>query len=114
MLDTTPYLVNKAVVWKNPIPDGYGKYEFSDPVEYDCRWLDKQELYRDNNQTQKLSNAVVFFKKEVLPGEMIMKGSLSDLDSSSSSQYNDDAYEVKTTQEQKDVEGNIVWYKIVV
>lgn len=75
-------LVQTAVVWKNPSPDGYGKYTYDSPTEISVRWQDKQELYRNEAGEQVPSEAVVFVGEDLDVGDILYYGEISDMDSS--------------------------------
>lgn len=109
-MQVSHFMTDSAVRWANPSPDGYGGYTFDAPDELDVRWLDKQEWFRDNTNTQILSNAVVFSTTQMTVGERIYKGSLSDLDSSSD-YYSSGVFTVKKTFGEKDTDGNVIMWK---
>lgn len=75
-----------AVYWEYEGPDGAGGGIYSSPVEIECRWEDKQELFRDNETgEQVLSNAIVYPDRDLVVGGYLLLGSLDDLGSDSAS-----------------------------
>lgn len=74
--------LNQTVVyWGNPANDGYGGRTFDDPVELDCRWSDKQDLFIDIDGQEKRSEAVVWVESDVVVGGYLYLGDLDDLSS---------------------------------
>lgn len=78
-------LVQTAVYWGNPEPDGEGGYTWDDPIELDVRWEDSQELVLNNNGEEVLSKAKVTVSQDVDEGGWLYLGSLDEsaLDSTS-------------------------------
>lgn len=71
-----------AVYWANPVKDGYGKFTFDDPIEIDCRWIEKTKLIMNKNGDQINSFAQVQVNRDMKEQEMLFLGTLDDLDSS--------------------------------
>lgn len=120
-MDITERLNDKAIRWKNPRPDGYGKFVYDPPEEIDCWWEWRQEWFRDDSRTESLSNAVILTNMAIQGGERLKKGTLpadsSGVDSSSGagpSPYDDDVWEVRLSEEEKTVGGKTVIYKVTV
>jgi len=84
-----------AVYWSAPVPDGYGSYTYTDAVEIDCRWEEKQELYIDPLGVEKLSRAVVYVDRDVDLGGMLYLGEIADIDSSGIDPIDLGAFEIK-------------------
>lgn len=61
----TKNLLQTATYWGNPVADGSGGYTFDLPVTVDCRWISKQELYRDAKGKEKVSSAIVLLGQDV-------------------------------------------------
>jgi hypothetical protein len=40
--------------------DGFGQSLFSAPVTVQCRWQDKQDLFRDTKGQEKISTAIIY------------------------------------------------------
>jgi len=65
-----PYTRNMphvATYWSPGLNDGFGNLDFSGvvPVLINCRWQDKQELFRDANGQEQISQAVVYPDREL-------------------------------------------------
>jgi len=79
------FTVQTAVYWGAPQPNGFGQYEFSDPVEIACRW-DGDILLKDRSNPQAPGelqdpNAKVLVLQDLEIGGFLMLGTLDDLDS---------------------------------
>ena len=71
-----------AVYWGNPVKDGYGKYtSFDAAKEIDCRWVEKSELYMDNQGVERVCYAVVLVQEDMVEEGYLFLGTLNDLDS---------------------------------
>lgn len=77
----TKNLTATAVYWGTPASDGYGGRTFADPMEINCRWEQKQELFIDATGQQQISRAVVYLDQDVDLGGYLYLGILDDLDS---------------------------------
>jgi hypothetical protein len=49
-----------AVLWDNPVADGYGGHTFDAPIQIRCRWDDEQTLVLDENGNEVVSGATVY------------------------------------------------------
>ena len=78
-------LKQTALYWATPMPDGWGGNTWDDPVELDCRWEQKQELFIDAHGDEVRSAAVVYLDQDVDTGGFLMLGDLDDISSSSES-----------------------------
>jgi hypothetical protein len=92
----TRNLNQTAVYWGSPTPDGWGGTTFDSPVEMDCRWEEKQELFVDASGEQVLSHAVVYLSQDVDIGGYLYLGDMNDLDSTPVPSENSDAYEIRS------------------
>ena len=54
-----------ATYWGNPAPDGWGGLTFDAPVEVDCRWEEKVEVFTTAAGKEARSIAVVFLGQDV-------------------------------------------------
>jgi hypothetical protein len=70
-----------AVYWGSPVADGFGGYDFDDPVEIRVRWEHKPELFINLAGNEVRSQAVVFPGVDLDIGGYLYLGELSDLDS---------------------------------
>lgn len=77
----TDNLLQTAVYWGNPTPDGYGSFTFDTPIEISVRWEDRTELFIDRTGTESKSLAVVYLGQDVNIGGWLFLGELSDIDS---------------------------------
>jgi len=81
------YLNQTAVYWANPVSDGLGGYTYSDPVEVDVRWTDKQEkvlsagLSAENTVEEILSKSVILAESDFDTQGRMFLGTLIDLES---------------------------------
>lgn len=64
-------------------PDGYGGFTFSTPNSLNGKWENKQELMRDGNGDQVVSNAVVFLESDVKEGDYLYRGDTNNSDPTS-------------------------------
>lgn len=74
-------LRQKAVYWGNPMKDGYGGLTFDDPVEIDCRWEDRTQVFSadDGKGTQYIARSVIYVGQELDFDGMLFLGILADL-----------------------------------
>jgi len=75
-------LKQTAVYWASPSSDGYGGNTFDSPVEIDCRWEKKQQLFVDGAGKEALSSAVVYLGQDVDLSGYLYLGDLDDIASS--------------------------------
>jgi len=76
-------LVQTAVYWGNPTPDGYGGFTYDDPVEIPCRWEGKEQVIRawDGKGDVGEYIGVVFVNQDLINDGCLRLGTLDDLDS---------------------------------
>ena len=60
--------------WGNPVPDGYGGYDFDAPVAIDGRWQEKTELFIDANGREQRSRIVAYVGQDVDEGGYLALG----------------------------------------
>lgn len=58
--------------------DVYGRLQFEDPVEVDCRWEDVSEEFVDQNGARQVSRARVYVDRDMEIGSLLMLGELTD------------------------------------
>lgn len=68
-----------CVYWGSPENDGYGGRTFDDPVEVNCRWEDKKELFKDDEGNETLSNSVVYVNQDLDQEGYLYLGDFDDL-----------------------------------
>lgn len=95
-----------AVYWERGAPDGYGGYDWEDPVEIDCRWELVHELYQDAFGEQRTSNGKVFLGQDIKPGDFLYLGDYDDITSASGSPASmEQAFEVRRFDKVPDLAG---------
>lgn len=70
----TKNLLQIATYWGNPVTDGSGGYIFDAPVTVSCRWISKQELFRDNKGKERVSAAIVLLAQDTDLGGYLYLG----------------------------------------
>lgn len=68
-----------AVYWAPGSPDAYGNFTFDEPVEVECRWEDKPELFKDSNGNEQRSSSIVYPDQVVAVGGYLYLGDLDSL-----------------------------------
>ena len=102
---TTKNLLDTLVYWGTPSRKGI-VVTFAEPTEINGRWVDKAEMYKDNEGREQLSQAVVLVDQDVDVGGYLMKGDLTYLPSDDSAPHEDeDAYEIKQFQKATNIRG---------
>jgi hypothetical protein len=71
-----------AVYWGSPVPNGRGGFTFAAPVEIECRWEQKTELFISFEGHEERSQAVVWLDQDVDVNGYLWLGRLTALDSS--------------------------------
>lgn len=106
----THWLKQTAVYWGNPTYTATGGRTFDDPVELDCRWEQRSDMFRDAQGNEVHSNAIVFVNSDVVVGGWLYLGELDDLSSSEEAdpQTVDDAYEIRRFDKIPDYSGTYV------
>jgi len=61
-------LVQDAVYWPSPTPDGYGRSTFGTPVDIKVFWVWEQEMFLDIDGDEILSKAVVYIDRDLTRG----------------------------------------------
>ena len=78
----TTYLIRNLkqtlTYWGNPVPDGYGGYDFDAPVAIDGRWAEKMELFIDVNGREIRSQVVAYLAQDVNEGGYLALGTYTD------------------------------------
>lgn len=72
-----------AVYWERLGPDGYGGYDWEDPVEIDVRWEQSSDVYTDAMGETRNCNAKVFLGQDIKVGDYLYLGDLDDITSAS-------------------------------
>ena len=74
-------LNQKAVYWSNPTPNGYGGFDYDDPIELDCRWVERTQVVTDSKGHEIVSRASVQVNYDLDEQGLLWLGELDDLDS---------------------------------
>ena len=77
--------------------DDFGQPQHADPVELtnDVRWQDTIKEFIDPQGARQVSNAKVFVGQDMVPGEILMLGSLTDITDSVNLKENSNAWEIR-------------------
>ena len=101
-----------AFYWRPGPNDGFGSLDFSGvaPVAVRCRWENKQELFRDAQAREQMSQAIVYPDQPVEIGGYLALGDFSaDVDSSGflDPATVDGAKEIRQAQISPSLNGNL-------
>lgn len=67
--------LNETVTyWEPGTPDGYGGYDYADPVKLDGRWEDHYDLYLDDRGEERRAEGNVFLVDDVKVEGMLYRG----------------------------------------
>ena len=81
MVDVSRFLQQTAVYWAAPVPDGFGGFNWDDPVEIKCRWTDSTQVITSTDGDELVSLAFVLVESDVQEQGRLFLGTLADLDS---------------------------------
>lgn len=70
-----------CVYWAPTTTNGFGSWNFAEPVELQCRWEEKLILFAEKNGNQTQAKAVVHVVGDVKIEGYLMLGSFSDIPS---------------------------------
>lgn len=68
----------KLVYWQKTGSDKYGKPAYASPVEYDCRWEDKQTEVMLDDGRKVLSKGYILLTVPILVGSWVFLGAMTD------------------------------------
>ena len=74
--------------------DDYGDPIMGTPVEISCRWEDVIEEIIDNKGAARVSSSTVYVDRDMVAGEILMLGELSDISDPVNIKENDGAFEI--------------------
>ena len=74
--------------------DGFGGSTFADGVEIDCRWEDVQTLFVNELGVEIMSKSTVYVPQDMIPGDYLYNGELSEITPSDNPQEIDGAKEI--------------------
>lgn len=84
-----------AVYWERLGPDGYGGWEYEDPVEVNVFWKDTAQIFVDANGEQVASRSKVLVGQAMKLGDYLYLGSLDDLTSAADPVNTRGAYPIR-------------------
>lgn len=70
----TQHLHHDVTHWPVTGSNGYGGFTFDTGVEIKGRWEEKAELFRDNNNEEQVSHAIVYLNTDVDVGDYLAQG----------------------------------------
>ena len=74
--------------------DDFGSPIMGTPVEITCRWEDVIEEIIDSKGTNQISQSTVYVDRDMVAGEILMLGLLTDITDSVNIKENDGAHEI--------------------
>jgi hypothetical protein len=103
--------LNQKCIYWTATRDAYGTFSWSDPIELDCRWVEKTKLIMNNNGEQIVSMAFVQVNQDLEENGRLYLGELNDLDSSEEADPTTitDSYIIKRFIKTPDIKGNIYY-----
>lgn len=106
----TDALNEKAVWWRNVVPGGAGQRSFDDPIEINVRWEQRSVLFTNAAGEELQSEHVVYPDRDVAEGDMLMRGTLDDIDSGEEADplTVDGAHTVRGFESIREIEGDLV------
>jgi hypothetical protein len=108
-------LKQTAVYWGDPVSDGAGGRTFGSayPVEIDCRWEQKADLFIDMAGQETRSRAVVYVSQDLDMGGYLFLGSLSELSGAEQADplIVSRAYEIRQFQKVPNLKGDMTTRK---
>jgi hypothetical protein len=105
--------LQKAVYWAPAESDEYGRKTYADPVEIDCRWSDKQIMFRDMRGQEKVSRAVVYPDRALDLNGVLWLGELAGLTSTTAPFENTGAYEISLMAAIPTIDNDATLYKAI-
>ena len=75
--------------------DDYGRPQHTDPVEVTCRWEGVNEEFLDSQGARQMSRAIVYVPQDMVEGEILMLGELTDITDETNLKENDNAWEIR-------------------
>ena len=73
-MDPTRNMHHDVTHWPITGTNGYGGFTFGTPVLVVCRWQDVAELFRDANNEEVISDAIVYMPVDVDIGDFLAQG----------------------------------------
>lgn len=98
--------VHTLTYWAPLGADEYGKQRFDDPVEMTCRWDDVSEEFIDADGIKQISRAKVYPELDVLPGGVLWKGEITNLQDTARPLGNEGALVIKRLDKIDTIEGD--------
>lgn len=75
--------------------DDYGKPVYATAVEIDCRWEDKREKFITPKGDEEISHAIVYVDRDMRVGEVLMLGTLDNVNYLTNPKKNSNAWEIR-------------------
>ncbi len=99
-IDYTWALNQTATYWARLDPDGYGGWDYDDPVEVSVRWEETSENLIDASGEEFVTLAEIMVNQEMKPGDYLYLGSLtSAMEDSASNPVNiEDAWPIRKAE----------------
>lgn len=76
-------LLQTAVYWGNPVNNGYGGFNYDDPIEIKCRWEESNQVVVEMNGEQVISRAIVYTDTDLQENGVLFLGDMEDIIESS-------------------------------
>lgn len=70
-----------AILWSASGTNEFGEPSFDDPIEFICRWQDRNQKYQSLAGDERISNSQIYYEDTDLikPGDRVAKGSMNSL-----------------------------------
>lgn len=72
---------HKAILWNSTGPNSFGEPVFGPPLEFMCRWQDRNQKYQSLSGDERISNSQIYYEEQdlITPGDRIARGSMNSL-----------------------------------
>lgn len=102
-----------ATYWDTSGSNDFGEMTFQGAETLNVRWTDEQELFRDVDKQEVMSNAIVYLKQSVNEKGYLGLGRISSWDESVGP-FDDylPVYEIRKVAKIPDLKGNVTVYKV--
>lgn len=101
----------KAVYWAPEGVDQFNRRTYAAPVEIDCRWVDKREIFRTKDGQEKVSKSIVY-PDRVLDeeGGVLREGTLAELTSTTAPFENTNTWEIQAFGKTPTLDNDAILY----
>lgn len=100
-MNLTKFFIHTATYWSRGTPDGFGGYSWSSPTEISVRWESKNEIFKDEQGEDQVSNAIIYTDQDLEIGAYIYKGSSAATDPTTLA----DSHEIKQVNATPSIDG---------